>query len=448
MPPPSLGEQVQTANKSFRQEEIERVRLAAKDIKDAEKIGKRFYDQDEFAEAEIRDQIEKIPSAPNAAADGAERTAAASDAIFNKFDAARTKEADIRFSEAFKDNNPVNTAVVADDVLRIISDESIPTGEKELVQKKVLKMMSREDEAGNLIPRNSMPPKLAQELKFEIDNLIRKRGETSVGVNAEKSLIRVKERLIDSIEDTNPGYKAANAKFAKDMRSVEELESTLIGLVRGTEESSLQKINNVFNNKDIDQVQKMMGLIAKEDPAAPYALYKGWIRDKFKNITDLGESGNASQDIWRAFFAKPKDAERLFRLAPSPQIKANLQTLRDYLRYSKQVRISGTTPDKGLLQSATKAGEQSQVVGPVAATLRTAGRVIEKRRADAATEAIMNPRWAEDMKHLRGLKKRELGEGFEALLRMISRTANAAAIEADVVAKTQSEISKKEFNIN
>ena len=399
--------------------DLEKIRKATTDLKSAQKIANRIAEQDTFVSGEIADQVKRISPSVDPIVEGAKIARASSDNIFNKFDTYRRGEANKVFGEVFKKNNWVDLRSTRKIARRIAENESISGGEKEMIAKKVLRFMQRPTSAGPM-DNLTMRGRLAQELKFEIDNLIKRRGETAVGSNAKKALIEMQEELISKIDTTNPGYIDANKKFADAMAEADDLENSFIGLVRGTDEAKFEKVNTLFRNSEISELKKFKGLLDAENPAAFHTLYKGWLSNK------LGErSIEKSGDLFGTLFSKPKEFNKMIELAPSADIKKNLQWIRDYVQSAKSITLKRAGAEQGAFQVGAELARQGEVQGARSMSIKALEFIHDKVRAGDMADAVLNPKWAEQMKLIRS-SKREAGiRIFSDLIRLIGKGAQA-----------------------
>lgn len=388
---------------------------ASRKVNDAERIATQLNAQDAFAKKEIKDQVRQIFRG-DALEEGTRRVQGASKAIFEDLDAARRVQADRAFGNVFRDNATVDVRPIIVKARQLASNESIPNGEKQAVLNK-LSSYFRPQKGVTL---TGMRGRMAQELKFEIDNLIKKRGETAVGENAKSALLDLQGDLIKLIDDANPGYISANRQYAKNTQAIEELEDTIIGIIRDTGETKLSRISKLFDEKDIGSVKKVLGAIGGKDQPAVFALYRSWLDDKIGKI-NLKTSKNASKDLYASLFGSPDKQRRIFELAPSKEVKENLRALRDYLEVSRNIRIAPQGGTGSVISDLFEMGRQQEVQGPKAAVYRALQSKWEKSRKDALTGAVLNPRWAEEMKAMRDVPKAELPAAFDKLISTIVR---------------------------
>lgn len=394
---------------------------ASKKVNDAERIATKLNEQDAFVRKEIKQQVRQIFQG-DALEEGTKRVRAASESIFEDLDAARRVQADKSFGNVFKENAMVDMRPVIAKVRRIAASESIPNGEKQAVLNKLSSYFR--PQKGVLL--TGMRGKGAQELKFEVDNLIKKRGETAVGENAKKALLEIQGDLIKLIDEANPGYIAANRQFAKNTQKIEELEDTIMGIIRDTGETKLARISKLFDEKDIGAVKQVLGTIGDKDQPAVFALYRSWLDDKLGKI-DLKSSQNASKDLYSTLFGSPDKQRRIFELAPSKEVKENLMALRDYLDVSRNIRIAPSGGSGSVISDLFEMGRQQEVQGPRAAVYRALQSKWERARKDALTESVLNPRWAEEMKAMRKVPKAELPAAYDKLINTIIKFSQGAA---------------------
>lgn len=404
------------------------VARSVKNLDDAVRFADKTAAQDLFARKEIKRQLEAIPSGPDAIGDGVRRVKDASENVTEFFKEQRRVVANRTYGEAFKENAQVDIRPIRQQIKKALSSGVVYKGDEQKALLKAYDFLKSPRTGTNVL---SAPAKDVQKVKFELDSMINGTSSDSAGGAARDALVDVRNKLVEEIEKVSPGYMKANALYAKGTEQINDLQKTMIGVIEGTAESRLGNVINLFENKDISSIKRLKGLIDSEDPSAFPALYKGWLSNKVSRM-NLRESKNPSEKLFNELFAKDDTAKRIFTFAPYPQARENLIALKNYLRYSKNLRVSSTQGEAGLLQQTAEAARQQSVQGAPATAARGIGGFFEKRKADALMEAILNPRWAEDMKYIRSLNAKAQAEKLDELLNAIAAMSQEADV-ADVM---------------
>jgi hypothetical protein len=419
--------------------EFRDVKKVIVDPENADKLAERYMAQDSYGDAKVRKIVEDSfsPTGMDAGKPpieiGMERTRKAADGVFEQIDTKRVTTAKETYGRLWGPSglgNQVNLRPVRARVRSILADEAINAGEKEAVQKRVLDFMKHKP-PGELAAINlsTVTGKRGQETVWEIDRLINGRGADVVGEKAKSSLRDVRKLLIDEIEKTNPGFKAANSEYRTMMKEAEEVEETLVGLLRDTEEAAQDKVARIFNQKSNESILKAKGMLDSVDPSAYPALYRGWVEERLSKLPDtiqMLESDNAADIILNRFYGNPGQSRKMIALAPNLDTKKNLTFLRDWLNNAKQLRVSQATsePSKGIARDIDIA---RGVIVPQAEAAIMAKRGIfsffGRRFRAAFTEAMLNPKWAEEMKIIR--KKGPKENGLLALIEAITTSTEA-----------------------
>lgn len=425
--PAPTGSQIFSRGKAQGQAE-RAVKAVQTSPEQAERLAKEYASQDTFSDAKVRSEVERIFDSDDAIGVGMKKTREASSKVFEKLDSIKDANAKKYFGEAFKENGGQGALVDYNKLRNFVKEQrnnATFTGDEQKSMDKVLGFLTRQDPLiGKVFSIRSAPGRDAQKVKFQIDRLIAGRGEDAVGKDAKKALIKVKNMLIDEIESTNKGYRAANARYQADMAPIDEIEDTILGVYRKTGEATEERISRLFNTKSLDTITKVKGYLDEVDPSAYPALYRGWLDSKIGKLPtseNLLESTNPAKVIESTFFGTPAEARKMIELAPNQSTKKNLMALRDYLGYSKKLRM-GSVSKEDIDIPVGKTDISRGTVIPAAEAAAGAfsfikGKITE-RRLKAIADTLTNPKWAEDIAKARkaGIRSGQLDMLFNRVL--------------------------------
>lgn len=417
------------------------VKAIAKNDKEAAKLAAMHSAQDNFSDQRIRKEVADIFDSDDAIGAGMEKTRLASDKVFEQLKKQRDEVSKKTFGKAFEANDGQGGVVdyrpVRAKINEILAGEN--RGSSLIAPlKKALTFMQRE--APNKTVYNitgQMGRKAQQQVKFQLDELIKNRTDTTVGNQARKALLEVQDILVGQIEKTNKGYKAANAKYASDTAPIDEVQDSILGIYKSTEEAAEGRIANLFNNKSINTIKKVKGYLDSVDPAAFPALYRGWLDSRVSKMgttQDLMELKNPAQRMYDVFFKNVDETRKIMELAPTKKTKQNMMALKEYLGAAKQLRL----PDVQAEQAITELKPADIVRGVVLPKAEAAARAfsfvkggLTKRRLRALGDAITNPKWATEMEKARlaGIRSGQMDILFNRILLEIAQAEKPSARE-------------------
>lgn len=413
---------------------------ASKDPKLAEDMAKANAKRDVWAKSKL-DELAAGEPLDNALKDARD----ASEEIFDQMYARRKREADRLYGKAFENAKDVDVSGLRGHVKTIIEDKSITGGEKARILGIVEKFLdtAKKEPENPLVRRifqkkgeakgDMLPAKLAQELKFEIDNLIGKRGMTAVGQNTEAALLEVQSQLKNLIEEAAPGYKAANQAFRNRTEAIDAMQEDLIGLISRKTDSNIETIGRMLDSKDIPRLLAVKGMLDQVHPKIWANVHRNWLASKIGKLpSNLMDKPNPAKTMYDTVFGKEDLSKRMIELAPDRNVTANLKWLKGYLLKSQNVReFDPAAAAQELAQEQAKGGVRSTVSKIAHSTRQSIAEGIlgngEKKRLKAIFDAMEGPEWAKRMEEVRaeGLSA-EAARRFNALVDDVLRTSTQA----------------------
>jgi hypothetical protein len=413
---------------------------AANDPKLAEKMAEANSARDVWAKGRLDKAVEGEPL-ENALMDARE----ASEEIFEQMYNRRKAEANKLYGNAFKGAKDVDVSGLRGHIKTIIDDKSIVGGEKARILGFVQKYL--ETAKGDMLPA-----KLAQELKFEIDSLIGKRGMTAVGQNTEAALIDVQSQLKNLIEEAAPGYKRANAAFRARTEGIDAMQEDLIGLISKKTDSNIETIGRLLDTKDVPRLLAVKGLTDQVDPRIWANMHRNWLKSKVGNLpSNLMDKPNPAKVMYDKVFGTEDLARRMIELAPDRNAKANLSWLKGYLLKSQRARgFDPAKSEKAFTQEQAKGGFRATTSKLLHSTRKSVASGIlgngERKRLDAIFDAMEGPEWAKRMEIVRqkGLTEEAADEFNKILNDVIRASAQGSRSEEELEV---SPIMEKTFNI-
>lgn len=256
--------------------------------------------------------------------------------------------------------------------------------------------------------------KQLQKAKFEVDNMLEKFGENSLGNTTKRDVLEVKKALVRKMEDASPLYKQANEKFAELSPSVTNLENSIIGSVSKVDDVNLQNISRrIFSpGSNPAVVKNAKAIIDKVDPGAWDDMLRTEVQRRFGGIETLAEDlpgeliGNVPGQLRRAIFGNPEQRRTLLSAMTSDQRK-NFIYLDEILRRASSGRQAGSPTaafGEALNRLKGVAGViRDTIFRPVQTLQNTGERGLLDRNVKALTEVMFNPNFKPKLTELKKL---------------------------------------------
>lgn len=249
--------------------------------------------------------------------------------------------------------------------------------------------------------------------KLEIDQMINKVGETSLGNTTKAEILKIKDQLLTQMDDASDLYRTARETFAAESPAVTRLQESLIGKIADIDDTQLKAVSRrVFdpaetNPQVITQAKKVIQDI---DPDAWNELLRVELERRIGGIKatlDPGTAENVPGQMFNALFGNAKQRRVLFNSVDGEAAK-NLKYLETVLGRARLGRPGGSqTAAREEIKRELRGGAVSSVRDffrqPVSTFISTGEDAQFNRRVKAMANALFDPQWKPRVTKLRKL---------------------------------------------
>lgn len=253
--------------------------------------------------------------------------------------------------------------------------------------------------------------------KLAIDDLIQKRGESSIGNVAKGQLKQVQKQLVKAIDDASPDYKAARQIFADLSPEVSQVREGVAGIIADLPDTKLQTAAaSIFNPSKVGpgSVRMVREQISKANPEAWQAIKRAWLQENWEKAGKefATSGGKLSQGAkFRALLLGDTNKRRIMKEALNPDEYRALSDLADVLEASGRVKPVGS--DTAWNQEMMKSMRTDATPGLAKAARLFSpqkwGQMVEdwatekafSGKAGSLLDAITSPQSLEKLKELR-----------------------------------------------
>jgi len=257
--------------------------------------------------------------------------------------------------------------------------------------------------------------------KLEIDQMLEKFGDNSLGRTTKAKVMDVKTALLDQMDDASDLYRQARETFAAQSPAVNQLESSVIGKVSAMDDTQLKNISKrIFDPAETNPavIRQAKKVINDVDPGAWNELLRSELERRMGSIKSTlaeGTTENVPGQMFNAIFGPSKSRAVLYN-ALDGDAKANLKFLETALKRASLGRPGGSqTATREEIKKELSGGISNSIreffSNPVQATGNTAVSTLTGASRDAAftkrtkamAEALFDPAWKPRMNKLRKL---------------------------------------------
>jgi hypothetical protein len=386
---------------------------------------KALAEQNKAASDAVESFLSQI-APPESVVTGAERFRTAAQASIEKAKNIRSEKASPFYKQAFDEGAVVDLKPIKDTVLSKLDD--LPeTGEISKSLKRVLTLIGS---------TKGKPPSLKRlhNAKIEIDQMLNKVGEGSLGNTTKNELREAQRILLNQMDDASPAYKVARDAFAEASPPVVKAQESIIGKISELSDTQLKQVHS----KIFDPAQTNPEVIANAkkaiidiDPNAWDQMIRVEIEKRLGSIKSIAEGGtvdNIPGQLFRALFPNEKST-KVFLNALNPEQRRNVKYLQIALKRASLGRPGGS-------QTAAREEIKRELRGGVFQSLRelfrspintitSAGEdAAFNSRAAALAKAMYDPTWKAEMKEIRKFspKSPEAGRALTQLINDIEAT--------------------------
>tara|TARA_R110002153_G_C13318288_1_gene496861 strand:- start:12 stop:2324 length:2313 start_codon:yes stop_codon:yes gene_type:complete len=276
-------------------------------------------------------------------------------------------------------------------------------------------------------------------VKDQLNAMLEKNATTSVDKKTSRHLTKIKNKLIQTLENQSSDYKQGMDIYRNMSPKIEDLENSLVGKVSKIPDVDLKRISNMIfdasetNPKIIQDVKK---IIDKTDPEAfSQLLYVELQRRIGKvKIPDGNElKVNTPYLYEKAIFGNNTAQRELIFSSLTGEMRKNARFLYAAMKKAQGGRPSGSqtstrAPRVAKIQSAGVEGKISQLLTNIfsgktsAITAGTAAETLENNAANFA-EKMFDPKYAEEMTTIREVfTKGDETKSYEMLFDLLNTT--------------------------
>jgi hypothetical protein len=357
---------------------------------------------------------------------GAERLRTAAQAAIEKAKNIRAEKASPLFKEAFDESPQVELQPIR----KLISDKLVElpeAGEIAKTLKKVAGLIAGKkpketaaglivDEAGRPITaatRAAAPVTLKQlhNAKLEIDQMLNKFGENSLGNTTKREITEVKNLLLAQIDEASPSYKAARETFAEASPPVTKIQDSIIGKVANLDDTQLKQVSSKLFDAAETNPSVIAGAkksIQDVDPGAWDEIIRVELERRLgsiKSTADAGTIENIPGQLFRALFPNEKSTKVLMNSLDA-EGKKNLKYLRTALGKARLGRPGGSpTAGREEIKRELRGGIfqsfRDFFKAPISTLVSTGEDAAFNRSAAALSKALFDPTWKAEMKAIR-----------------------------------------------
>lgn len=264
------------------------------------------------------------------------------------------------------------------------------------------------------VPRGKPNLKRLHNAKLEIDQLLAKFGENSLGNTTKRQVVDIKNTLLEQMDEASPLYREAREEFARLSPGVDALQESIIGKVADLGDVQLETVSKKIFNPDFSPktIRDAKKVIDAVDPDAWNELVRVEFAGRLSKMkADISEAGATTENIpgqmFRAIFGNAKQKAVLFNSVDG-ELAKNLKYLEKGLERASIGRVAGS-------QTAIREEIKRELRGGVGATIRdifskpvstlvsVGDDAAFNRRVRGLAEVMFNPNWRPQMRQLRKL---------------------------------------------
>lgn len=320
------------------------------------------------------------------------------------------------------------------DILGSIVRKYPESGSVSRAARKVLSMMNQAETTvvgpSGLLSRVAAgrKPSLARmhNVKLEIDDMINKVGDDSLGNTAKRELVKVKQVLLDQMEQASPLYRQARQTFEAESPAVTQLEESIIGKIADIDDTQLKNVSRrIFDPAETNPtvVRQAKQVIDDVDPDAWNRLVRAEIERRIGSIRpEVGTSfENIPGKLNRAIFGTGKQRDALMSGLSGDQ-RRSAELLETALTRASLGRPGGSETagrqrfieelDRGVVSTV-----RNFIREPVDRAIGIGESAAFDRRAKALADVLFDPAWAPEARE--AFKDRS-GKSFGFLLYQVN----------------------------
>ena len=259
-------------------------------------------------------------------------------------------------------------------------------------------------------------------VKIEIDQMINKTGENSLGNTTKRKLESVQTELLKEMDKASDLYKQARAAFAEASPQVDAITDSIVGKIAKMDDTQLKGVSKkIFDPSEtnLKVIKEARKAIEGADPSAWSEIVRTEFERRLGSVRSTLEEGtteNIPGQMYRAIFGNSKQRDVLFASVDG-ESKKNLRYLEVALNRARLGRSPGSpTATREAIKDELKGGAatffRDIFKTPLSSVASASVTGVTGATADASFNAnvraladvMFNPKWSPKMKELRTLK--------------------------------------------
>lgn len=238
--------------------------------------------------------------------------------------------------------------------------------------------------------------------KLEVDDMLAKVGESSLGNTAKRQVRDIKQSLLDQMEAASPAYREARLAFEEASPAVMKMQDSIIGKIANMDDTQLKNVSRrIFDPAESNPqvVKDARKVIEEVDPDAWNKLLRSEIERRIGSIKpEVGMSfENVPAKLSTAIFGTGKNRAAILS-AMSPQQRKNALQLETVLTRAGLGRPGGSETagrqqfvkdiDSGLIRTV-----RDWIRNPIEKATGVGEGTVFDRRAKALADTLFDPAW-------------------------------------------------------
>lgn len=376
--------------------------------------------------AKAVDDVLEFIAPPTALETGPERFRAAAQKAAESAGAIRKERTSPLFKDALRSAEEIDVSALKDSIKTTL-DDFPEDGEVAKSLGRVFKFISRKEGQPTI--------RQLHNAKLELDQMVTKVGENSLGNTTKKELLDVKSQLLGLMDEASPGYKVAREEFAKLSPAVEAFQQSILGKVASFKDEQLKTISKrIFDPAETNPaiVTQARKTISKVDPQAWREIMRTELERRLGAVRgDVSEAAqgvsasteNLPAQLVRAIYGNEKQRQVLFQGSP-PDIAQNLKYLETALGRAKLGRPGGSQTAlreeiKKQLRPGVGQSIRSFLQAPIATVTGIGEEAAFNRKVKVLSETLFSTEWKPRMAEIR-----KMSPGSKAAARAMAQLLN------------------------
>ncbi|RLC55523.1 MAG: hypothetical protein DRI30_07450, partial [Chloroflexi bacterium] len=330
---------------------------------------------------------------------GAERLRTAAQAAVAKAKNIRSEKASPIYTEALDEGVTVNLDPIKSLIKGKLTD--LPkTGEIAKSIKRVEKLLE-----------GTPTLRRVHNAKIEIDQMINKFGENSLGNTTKREIRDIQGELLTQMDEASDLYRTARETFEEASPPVTKIQDSIVGKIANLDDTQLKQVSTKLFDAAETNPSVIAGAkksIQDVDPGAWDEIIRVELERRLGSIKSTAEAGtveNIPGQLFRALFPNDKSTKVLMNSLDTESRK-NLKYLQTALGKARLGRPGGSqTAGREEIKRELRGGVFQSLrqffKAPISTLASTGEDAAFNRRTAALAKALFDPTWKAEMKELR-----------------------------------------------